>query len=122
MRAKAVRRRRAKESRDRSSFKFPVFSKFLSSCLLKLRWYKILLMVAWYEIRLDAAIKSQCNKGFHKLVRNRTSVTYNKKTVRVDYLECGICREYKFFATAEDKRKYIAMTGRNRKRWGALFK
>jgi hypothetical protein len=92
-------------------------SSLFQPCLSRLDWELMMLKVKSWE-RKDRAIKKRyCNKGFHKYIRQHSSLLSNGKMIfDVEYLKCPYCQT-SFFSTMKDKRTFLALTGNKRKRF-----
>lgn len=89
-------------------------SKIFSDCLFhfKLNW-GFGAMIREH----DKQVKNHCSKGFHRLGRVVQSRTWKNRKTQVEYLECSICRKFKFFSTVKDKNRYLKISSNRRRYW-----
>ena len=64
--------------------------------------------------------KKYCHKGFHKLYHGSIGQGNSKRMTWVHYLKCRHCN-YIFFASENDKKRYLRMTGRERSAFRSLL-
>jgi len=112
----AERQEDTKNSGLRQSYTTRLSSLF-QPCLSRLKWEIMMLRVKSWE-RQDMTIKKKyCNKGFHKYIRQHSSLLSNGKMIfDVEYLKCPYCQT-SFFSTMKDKRTFLALTGNKRNRF-----
>ncbi len=102
-------------------------SRFSSDCIshLKYRWlvFKLDMWIGQIKNENFKAYSTHCRKGYHKLSNSYFKAYYKNSVWNVEFLECTVCRKYKFFSTVKDKRKYLRMTSSKRKnKWKEVEK
>lgn len=89
------------------------FSSFFSSRSLRIRWWLYLKDIELWHFKQALKKWFYCNRRYHQLGKESIAVRTDKKEISIEYIRCFIC-DWKFFATAEDKRNYLAISGNKR--------